>query len=410
MSTESIGNEVINTDIEIVDALAKEDVKPVTLSDLRESGLSPTEVVMAEKLGMAVKDGGGEVENKSKKEDQKNGKGEKAGEEVKGKEGREKDDDVNERFRILSSGKSPEQIISEVTESGGSLTEAQEKILIASLTQNGKTLYWAQKKERQKRQKVEQDATEKLKAKDIEIAELRAKVEADQKIRSKRKEVDPLGLHDDEETEESEKPKVDIPEDEKPLNRKDLEEIEAEKKKKLEEAQEARYARASEIKEALEFQQLEAKERYEDFDASLDSAREILKAVNEGSLDKMFADPKQRSRIIRKVQEIHSAYANADTFGEGDFNAADMTYELGKEHPEFGKPSFTDENDEGVHPEKSERVLKNASRRGSSAALNGGGSRRVALDDLTMEQASRLSIEEFSKLPKHIREKLLGKA
>lgn len=362
-----------------------------TLAELADAGLAPGELEMAKKQGMVE----GEAEDKeSVKKDEK-------GDQSNGKEKEKDQKSVNERFRILSKGKSPEQILSEVSEKGTLSTE-QETVLLANLSQNGQALYWTQKKERQKRQKLEADMTASQAENSKKIADLEAQL-----AKAKEKPVDDLGL---------EIPQEEIDPKKKPLTVEELEKFEAEKAAKAEEQSKKNTERRSELSDALNYQQEQARDRYKDepvpFDQALSYTADILAAANSGKLEEMYPEPRMRSRIVGKCNLLLRAFANADVFNEGDFDAADMTYELSKEHPEYGKKpknnvTKNDETGADGNPEKAARAITNASRRGSSATLTGGGSRRVALDELTPDQAVKVPTSKFNKIPKETRERLL---
>lgn len=373
-----------------------------TLAELADSGFAPGEIEMAKKQGLVEGEpsgdngkGGNDAAGKRENVQRTDGQTKDGDSVAKGE--KEKEKGVNERFRILSKGRSPEQVMADVAEKG-TLSPEQETVLLASLSQNGQALYWGQKKERLKRQKIEADSATERAAKDKEIADLKA-------IIAEKKKIDDLGL--DEEVAEVDPKK-------KPLTVEDLEKIETEKTQKQTEAEKQQNERANEIREALESQEKLAKERYEDFDSNLEFTKKIIAANNAGELEKLYPDPRQLSRMRIKVVELLRAFANADSFEPGDFDAADMSYELAKEHPEFGKQlknnvTKTDETGVDGDPEKAARIVANANRRGSSAILSGGSSRRVALDELNPDQALRIPTKDFNKLPKATRERLLGK-
>lgn len=382
-----------------VDENGAVDTAKPSLSDLATAGLAPGEIDMAKKQGI-IQDPEAKKEDKA----EESTKDEKKDGESDGKEKEEKVQTVNERYRILAPGKLPEQIFREVGEAGA-LSPEQEKVLLASLTQNGQNLYWVQKKERQKRMKIEQEIAAERAARQKEIDDLKAQNAELAKLRKKQEE-DPLGLIDEENKETVVDPKK------KPLTQEDLERIEAEKSEEAKKQQEARLARAAEMKEALDYQQQEARERYPDFDVAMEHVANILSAANEGRLNELYPDPREQTKIMRKASLLLNAFANAATFEPGEYNAADMTYELAKEHPEFGKKLITKatetgETDADGNPEEAKRAVQNANRRGSSATLTGGGSRRVPLEELTPEQARRIPTKNWNKLPKEARERLL---
>lgn len=379
--------------------------EPLSLADLADSGLAAEEIAMAKEQGLVAKTPEEEAAAKKKADEEALADGKKPDPAAAKKPD---NSSVDDRFRILSEGKSPEAIISEIGEKG-ELNKEQEAVLLASLTQNGQALYWGQKKERRSRQRLEADALTKQAALQKENDDLRAQ------LAKKPEEIDPLETDEERAVREAAEAAANVDPRKKPLTIEDLERLEKEKADKAAEEQKLRTQRADEIKEALNFQQEDAKKRYADFDEATEKVADILRAANSGTLEKLYEDPKVRSRVFQKCRDLLLAYAKADTFEEGDFNAADMTYELAKEHPDFGAEPRNNapkkgETDADGNPESARRVISNANRRGSSATLNGGGSRRVSLEELTPEQARRIPTSKWNKLPKETREKLLGKA
>lgn len=388
-------------------------VEKPTLSDLADSGLSKDEIAIAKKQGLVKgeadgdkSDGGDGDSNKSGVDKSADGSAKKDGEDNAKKEKEEKE----ERNRVLTKGKSPEKIISEIGEKGA-LSREQEQVLLASLTQNGQAMYWAQKKERQKRQKAESAMADVETKKQKEIDDLRAELAEAKKARKAGD--DPLDLENPEAEEE-------VDPEKKPLTKADLDKIEADKKAKADKEAEVLEERKREISDALNFQQQEAVERYgkEEVESSLSFTKELIGRANDGQLDELFPDARQRSKILRKVTDLIRAFATADRFEDGDFNAADMSIELAKEHPKY-KPATKSsksnasgkkngETDADGNPEDADRALKNANRRGSSATLNGGNSRRVLLEELTPEQAVKVPMKNWNKLPASKREELLS--
>jgi len=410
-------------DVEVPDAPKAEETAPPSLTDLASAGFAPGEIEMAKKHGIAKEEGktdgdkgdsDGSDAGEGKDDDgaDDDGKGVKSGNsDEKGDPDGEKKEDkkppktIDERYRILAEGRSPEAIMQEIQDKGIELSPEQEQILIAGLTHNGRTLYWGQKKARLRAQKAEADAAERT----TELDKARARI-AELEKRPVRKaedsEEDPLNLNGEEDQVIDPKKKL--------LTLEDLERFEAEKAAKAEAEAKQRTGRKQVIQEALDDQQIEARERYEDFDVALNHAGDILARATAGTLKDLYPDIRQQDRIIEKAKALLRAFSKADQFDSDQFNAADMAYELGKEHPEYGKKKPTaneakrGETDVDGNPEDVKRAVNNANRRGSSATLNGGGSRRVTLEELTPEQARRLSDKEYRKLPKATRERLLS--
>lgn len=397
------------------EAGAEETGDTVSLADLA-GAMTPDEIQMAKDQGLVPKDEA--AEKKAKEESDRIAAETAANGGERGTKKAPEEKTVDDRFRILSEGKSPETIMAELADKGA-LSPEQEKVLLASLTKNGQSMYWAQKKERKARQKTEADSIARDTAKQKEIDDLKAQLAAANARRSEPKtdeNGDPIIETDEERTAREALEAANANQDprKKPLTLEDLDRIEKEKADLAAEEAGKRTARATEIKEALNFQQTDAKTRYADFDAALEKATDILRAADSGTLETLYPDPRARARVFQKCKDVFMAFATADKFEDGDFNAADMAYELGKEHPKFGeKPSKdaskTGETGADGNPETARRVISNANRRGSSAILNGGGSRRVSLEDLTPEQGRRIPTQKWNKLPQATRDKLLGK-
>lgn len=384
------------------DAGNAEGAEKPTLSDLADAGLSKGEIEIAKAQGLVKGDSDGGDKGDGSDGASNKGTDKKDGEPDAKKEEKEK----AERNRVLTKGKSPEQIIAEIGEKGA-LSQEQEQALMANLSQNGQAMYWAQKKERQKRQKTEGEFNEFKASTQKQIDDLKAELAA---TKTKKAEDDPLDLDGVDAAEE-------VDPENKPLTKADLDKIEADKKAKADEEKKNLDGRITEVRDALNYQQEEAKERYgsEEFESALGFTNEMLTKANAGQLEELYPEPRQRSRIIRKVVDLLKAFASADQFEAGDFNAADMTYELAKEHPKY-KPVVKKTNANGNkngetgadgNPEDVDRALKNANRRGSSATLNGGSSRRVALEELTADQAVKVPLKNWNKLPKEHRDRLL---
>lgn len=362
--------------VEIIEQTPLAPELPPTMEQAKESGLNQEEIQIATKHGIVIE------ASEEKKED-----GVKT-EEKKGEE----------------NGKTEETQKAETVQDAieKELEPEKEHDVLSKFNINERALYWKLKKEKIKRQNYEAErdqALVKLKARDEELKKLTDKVSELQNNIHQKKTEDPLA--DGEETTD---------EDEKPLTMRDLEEREKKKHEEREKQNKVKLERAEKLASVHLELEIDAKSRYTDFDKASEYTSEIIRAVNEGGLDKIFPDPRVRSRIIRQSNQLLAALSRADEFKEGEYNPADMAYELGTSHPKYGKPSSTDNGesgkDQGLTPEETRRA---AERRPSSASLNGGGSRRViSYDDLTVEQAARLSDEQFRKLPREVRHRLLG--
>lgn len=366
----------------------------LTEEDLRSAGLSDEEISSAKTTGFIK-------EPEKKKDETKD----------------EKTDEEKAKDGILNKDKKDE-----TPDPDEELDPEKETEILSKYNRNEKALYHAQKKERRKRQRAEAERDQvalqqKLLDKRVkELEEERDRLIA-QGTKSSEKKADAiddeLDLLDPEERAKR-KPEETDPK-KKPLTMEDLERLEKEREDKLAEQNKVRDEKNQRARAALRDFNESGKERYEDFDETIQQTHELVEKAVRGQLGTLFKDPRQISKVERKVKEFLLTVANADEFKEDEFNPADFAYELGKLHPSSGRKSDPDADAEGskrdgtLTPEQLRRAEKNADRRQPSASVGGGGARRspVSYDDLTPEQASRLPQSEWSKLPPKVRERLL---
>lgn len=349
--------------VELPPAPAPE-VKPTT-TDLKDQGLDPREIKMAEDQGLVEKDA---PADKPKDQSQDATAGTKP----------KKDDQP--------AGLTKEQIHERI-KNIKDLTPEQETELLNLLDKNGQGLYWAQKKERKKRQltEIERDQA-KARAAELE----KALKEAVEKAKPKGDGLDLDDLLDDDP-------------DAKPKDGKDPAKKEGTDAPKETEAEKTK--RAELLNARLEEIEVVAKETRPDFDQVTDLAKELMaepeKFFKGEDLEKFY------DHAVLIVQRTKGAldYKGART-------AAVLAYELGKMHPNYkpngaGQPPKGAEKDADLTPEIVDKQTQNAQRR-SSAALNGGGAPRiVSEDDITPEMAVDMSKEQFAKLKPATRERLL---
>lgn len=229
---------------------------------------------------------------------------------------------------------------------------------------NEKALYFRQKKERQKRQKVESE-------RDF----LRAQLLALQKKEAAKIE-----------------PEIEPEDEEKYVTVADQKRKQAEedKKKAEQEAEQARInSEAQRIKARLAEQEEEARELDPNFDKICDLAREVMSKQSSG----------------RYAKELVAIAADP----EG--NAPEFIYEVAQLHPEYQKvkngKSETEKAETVKKSNNIDRIVANTQKRQSSAAVGGGGSRTVSLDDLTIADVETMSQEQWNKLPQATRDRLL---
>lgn len=182
--------------------------------------------------------------------------------------------------------------------------------------------------------------------------------------------------------------------DEQPLTLKALKKLEEEKAQKAAETRAADQANHAKIKTAQQEQETDARERYEDFDHSIERATDLM-----ARLDELVPDKKKQALILTRIRDLQVAAAYADQLGLEDLNASDIAYEIGRQHPEYGTPKPANPKltntgptkespmaNGGLTPEKLKRIEQNTQRRSSSASVPGGGGKRVvAPEDVTAE-------------------------
>lgn len=277
------------------------------------------------------------------------------------------------------------------------LTPEQEKVFLDTFGAGTphRAMYFRAKNERTARQRVEQERDRA----ETKLKELEAKFNASE-LAKRTQEVDEDG-------------NVIDPED-KPLTLKQLkamQQVEAEEyeKKKQENEQRARF-----VADAQTTQEEYARSIYTDFDDTVKKAAEVIK-----NLDSLIPEKWQQAKAVKMIRELQIAAANADKIDLDDYHAALIAYEIGKMHPDYGKPAesstkttdhTSDENGKPLDPKKAngsrqltpeqmKRIEKNTQRGASSASVTGGGGKRVVsaddVDAITLNKMSYADRQRF---------------
>ena len=85
----------------------------------------------------------------------------------------------------------------------------------------------------------------------------------------------------------------------------------------------------------------------------------------------------------------------------------DLVVDIARLNKDFGTKSEKEVVNAAPTDEKVERMLKNSQKKPTSASLGGGsGSRTKSYDDLTAEDVTRMSLEDYKKLPEAVRRRL----
>lgn len=184
-------------------------------------------------------------------------------------------------------------------------------------------------------------------------------------------------------------------EEEKPLTKSDLLAIEAEKAEKEKAVAESNKNFVTRMNTLEEY----GKTKFEDYDEVIASAKEVLDGKAE------LPEVIDRADIARRlVEKINDPKNDEDDISDFVLGIAKLNPNYGKKKVESGKS----EGSKKVSSEDIDKIVKNAAKGASSATVNGGNARRVVShDNLTIEDAAKLTPEQYMKLPKEVRTRLL---
>lgn len=341
-----------------------------TPEEMKDAGLSAREIEAAERHGMVAKP---EKPEEKKKEEPK---------------------------PEAKTGETPQEKAKETPKDESWIDEADLPEGWTGWSANERGLYRSTKKERVRRQRAELERDReavKAKALEQELENLRKTSPAGKDGKEKPGAEDPLGDLFGDEAGADKKPRY--------LTREDLEAYEKEKQETAQKREAGRVEKATLLSAKLEEFEAEAQEKWEDFDRVAVLAKDILQ---NGA--KLFEDADARELAEIRAQRALDGIRNALDWQTGQKTPAELVYELGRMHPKFkNKDAGENPARDGDDPEKAKRALENARRRSSAAVGGGNGSARlVAEDELTIEQAAKLSDAQFAKLRPETRRRLLG--
>ena len=175
--------------------------------------------------------------------------------------------------------------------------------------------------------------------------------------------------------------------DDRPLTKKELLSLLAEQARAGEQQREAQTDRAAKIQTATAEQEEYAKTVYSDYDQTVELAKDVL-----ANFESMFP-AKVQAKVRQLIKDLQVKAFNADQFGIEDYTAADIAYEIGKLHPNYGKAEEPKKG--GLSPEQMKRVVANTQRVAPSAAVPSGGVKRViSADDVTPETLNAMTYKE----------------
>jgi hypothetical protein len=178
-------------------------------------------------------------------------------------------------------------------------------------------------------------------------------------------------------------------EDDKPLTKKDLEAIEATKLSKAEEEKVVAAEKQAKLGEKVLAAEAFAKENIKD-----------LSAGKYTNIDDVIALAQELTATKpRYAKQINDAFAD-DSMTEAE--VVEVIFDIAKLNPKWGTTTKAENNGDV------EKMVKNAGKQQTSAALSGGkGSRVVTMDDLTPEDAAKLTQNQWNKLPRDVKDRIL---
>ena len=339
--------------------------KNPTREELKEKGWSEPELVLAEKRNMI-----------SKPEDKK----ETIKPEVKA------DAETKPEEKTDSDEKAPEKKVEKRASSLPDFTitdPEKERVFLETFGPGTpqRAMYFRMKNERQSRQAAES-----------RVRELEARLDAVSKEKERVIEQDENGN--------------DIDPDDKPMTMKAWKELQQKQEQERIEREQQIRSQGARVSEAIANQEEYARSINPDFDNTVKLSTDLIQ-----NLDELVTDIKTQKRIIRRFQDLQVAAANADKLGIDDENAADIAYELGKYHPNYGKttnghsselngnPKNPDTKANGsLTPEQMKRIAENTQRRPSSASISGGGGKRtISVEDVGLKELNAMTSEQRFK-------------
>jgi len=341
---------------------AKEIAEVETTPDT--SGLSATEIKMAEKQGLI--------------------KGEKKDDDAKGEE--KKKDDAGEKKAAEEEKDTKAIRDAEFEEMSKDPQVEHEKL--NKYTKNEQAMYFLRKKDKQKRQQAEAERDHLiLKNRHLEekLDGLIADLDKLKKSGKSKVESDDDDFFSDKESSENEgltKEQIETK----------IEETLAAKKKQEEEGEKSKREMMKVLNERLNNDEAEVSARYTDYQVVTDIAIDFIKNHD-------------------KTGYAYQTVAKALADPEG--SPAEVLYSFGKYHPKFKElydqaGKLGDDGDERS-TKQIDKIVANAGKRKGSANLGGktGGNKPVSVEDLTLADIAVMSPEEYAKIPKPIRDRLL---
>lgn len=335
-------------------AVEIEDIVKSEPDEFKVDGLLPQEVKMAEKHGLVKK-----FEEKPKQTDLvKEPDGEHK--ELPKSEAKENSEEVKEEKLEVKS------TFEDVEKDEGKIKQ---------YNPNEQALYWKWKSDKRKRQdavKEKEDLKAQLElnqVKELSYAGKLAKIKQALKGDSLTVEMIQEILGDEK------------AETEAPITKSELARIESEKETKAKEKERLGKERAERIETAEKI----GKTRYQNFEELTKLAEEVVSSDKTGT----YRDVLQAAFLDTEIDEN---------------DLIERVVTIAKLNPNYGKKSEPKESD----TKDVDRAITNSKKKISSATVGSGGNiRTISHDDLTVDDAAKLTSEQWRKLPDSVRKKLL---
>lgn len=344
----------------------------VTEEAMREQGMSDAEIELARKNGMIA-----EKEQSKKNPESEQVKEPEDEEEDSEEEGQDSEDEKDKQTFDVEDFDTFEKIHDLYQNDVKAFYNLPRHV--KNLYHNSKGIY--------KRYKEEEEARKEIEGK-VELDKVKAST-AEKKIqRIKERLSNPENLTIEDLQEILGQDAALSEESDKPLTRKDLEELE--NKKNQEES--AKFNQQKELQRRIlrseEYAKSNIKDltdgKYEDIGEVVDLAQEVARSKT------------------RYMDMINEAFLD-ENFSEDQ--VVDVILDIARLNPKWGKKEPAGKNGET----DVDRMVRNSKKKKTSAAISGGkGSRVVSFDDLTPEDASNLNEKQWMSLPREVRKRILS--
>lgn len=323
-------------------------------------GLLPQEVEMAEKHGLVEKEVD-ESSKEEKKEEKTDGEHEEQSESETDKDSGKKEDEGEEK---------------KVEEKSPTFDDVEKnEDNLKKYNPNEQALYWKYKSDKRKRQKAQKDYEE-LKA-EYELSSVKDKSKVNKISEALKGEgitVEALQAIIGEATEGGEA-----------LTKAEYKKLESAKTEKAKDTQEENQFRTERLKTAEEI----GKTKYGNFEELTILAQEV---VNSDSTD-----------TYKSV--LNAAFSDKDLDEE---QLVERVVTIARLSPNYGKKKEEVKSEEKKPETDADRAIKNSKKKISSAAVgSGSSSRTISHDDLTVDDAAKLSASQWMKLPADAKKRLL---